>query len=239
MDSENERAHRDVVSFVRRSTRMNDSQKGAWLRHADSFVLPLRVGTVPTWVEDGTHVDWDATFGRRAPRIVEIGSGVGDSLVPMAAARPDVDFVAFEVFKPAVASTLGRIGRAGITNVRVAMVDGARALDVLFDDAALAEVWTFFADPWHKTRHHKRRLVTPAFADVVAAKLVPGGLWRLATDWEDYAIWQREALDAHGQLVNVNEDWAPRWEERPVTKYEQRGLTAGRPAHDLTYERAR
>ena len=231
--------HRDVVSFVRRSTRMNDSQKGAWLRHADRFVLPLRVGPVPTSVEEGTHVDWDATFGREAPRIVEIGSGVGDSLVPMAAARPDVDFVAFEVFKPAVASTLGRIGRAGITNVRVAMVDGARALDVLFDDAALAEVWTFFADPWHKTRHHKRRLVTPAFADVVAAKLAPGGLWRLATDWEDYAIWQREALDAHGQLINVHDGWAPRWEERPITKYEARGLTAGRPAHDLTYERAR
>ena len=231
--------HRDVVSFVRRSTRMNDSQKGAWARHADSFVLPLRVGAVPTSVEDGTQVDWDATFGRHAPRIVEIGSGVGDSLVPMAAAQPGTDFIAFEVFKPAVASTLGRIGRAGITNVRIAMVDGARALDVLFDDAAVAEVWTFFADPWHKTRHHKRRLVTPAFADVVAAKLVPGGKWRLATDWEDYAIWQREALDAHGRLTNVHDGWAPRWAERPVTKYERRGLTAGRVAHDLTYERTR
>ncbi len=239
MDPDQRRVHRDVVSFVRRSTRMNDSQKGAWLRHADSFIIPLRVGPVPTSVKDGTHVDWDATFGRRAPRIVEIGCGVGDSLVPMAAARPDVDFVAFEVFKPAVASTLGRIGRAGITNVRVAMVDGARALDQLFDDASLAEVWAFFADPWHKSRHHKRRLVTPAFADVVAAKLVPGGVWRLATDWEDYALWQREALDDHGQLVNIHDGWAPRFEERPITKYEQRGLTAGRQAHDLTYERAR
>ncbi len=238
MDSENERVHRDVVSFVRRSTRMNDSQKGAWSRHAESFVLPLRVGAVPTSVVDDMRVDWDATFGRRARRIVEIGSGVGDSLVPMAAARPEIDFVAFEVFKPAVASTLGRIGRAGITNVRIAMVDGARALEVLFDDASLDEVWTFFADPWHKTRHHKRRLVTPSFADVVAAKLAPGGLWRLATDWEDYALWQREALDAHGQLHNIHEGWAPRWTERPITKYEARGLNAGRAAHDLTYERA-
>ncbi len=237
MDSDQQRVHRDVVSFVRRSTRMNDSQKAAWSRHADNFVLPLRVGPVPTSVEEGTHVDWNETFDRDAPRIVEIGSGVGDSLVPMAAARPGTDFVAFEVFKPAVASTLGRIGRAGVTNVRIAMVDGARGLDLLFDDASVAEVWTFFADPWHKTRHHKRRLVTPAFADVVAAKLVPGGLWRLATDWEDYALWQREALDGHGRLVNVHDGWAPRFEDRPITKYERRGLDAGRQSHDLTYER--
>ncbi|MEO7589040.1 MAG: tRNA (guanosine(46)-N7)-methyltransferase TrmB [Arachnia sp.] len=239
MDQTEEQVHRDVVSFVRRSKRMNDAQKGAWSRHASTFVLSLPVGHVPTSVAEGAHVDWEEIFNRQAPRIVEIGSGVGDSLVPMAAARPDVDFVAFEVFKPAVASTLGRIGRAGITNVRIAMVDGARGLDKLFDDASLSEVWTFFADPWHKTRHHKRRLVTPAFGDVVASKLVPGGLWRLATDWEDYALWQRDALDAHGQLINAHDGWAPRWEGRPVTKYEQRGLDAGRAAHDLTYERVR
>ncbi|MDO5736458.1 MAG: tRNA (guanosine(46)-N7)-methyltransferase TrmB [Propionibacteriaceae bacterium] len=239
MDSENERVRRDVVSFVRRSTRMNDSQKGAWERHAAEFVMDIPVGNLPTTIAEGTEVDWESTFGRQAPLIVEIGSGKGDSLVPMAQARPEVDFVAFEVFKPAVASTLGRMGRAGVTNIRVVIADGARGLDQLFNDASLQEVWTFFADPWHKTRHHKRRLVTPAFADVVAAKLVPGGLWRLATDWEDYALWQREALDSHGQLVNVHHGWAPRWEGRPVTKYEQRGLDAGRAAHDLTYERAR
>lgn len=218
---------------------MNDAQQKAWDRHAARFVLDIPNGELPASIAEDTHVDWDAMFGRRAPRIVEIGPGKGDSLVPMAAARPDTDFIAFEVFKPAVASTLGRIGRAGITNVRVAMVDGAKGLEQLFDDASLTEVWAFFADPWHKTRHHKRRLVTPDFADVVAAKLVPGGLWRLATDWEDYAVWQREALDSHGTLVNVHGGWAPRFDKRPITKYEQRGLDAGRAAHDLTYERAR
>ena len=231
--------HRDVVSFVRRSTRMNDSQQKAWERHASEFLVSVPTGDLPMTIAGDAQVDWEATFGRRAPLVVEIGSGKGDSLVPMAQARPQEDFVAFEVFKPAVASTLGRIGRAGISNVRIVIADGARGLAQLFDDASLAEVWTFFADPWHKTRHHKRRLVTPSFADVVAAKLVPGGLWRLATDWEDYALWQREALDAHGHLVNVHEGWAPRWDERPVTKYEQRGLTAGRATHDLTYERPR
>lgn len=218
---------------------MNDAQQKAWGRHATDFILDIPNGALPASIAEGTSIDWDATFGRSAPRIVEIGPGKGDSLIPMAAARPDTDFVAFEVFKPAVASTLGRMGRAGVTNVRIAMVDGARGLEQLFDDSSLAEIWAFFADPWHKTRHHKRRLVTPSFADVVAAKLVPGGLWRLATDWEDYALWQREALDGHATLTNVHDGWAPRFEERPVTKYEQRGLNAGREAHDLTYERSR
>lgn len=201
--------------------------------------MNVPAGPLPLTIADGARVDWDTAFGREALRIVEIGSGVGDSLVPMAQTRPEVDFVAFEVFRPAVAATLGRIGRAGITNVRIVIVDGALGLQQLFDDASLTEVWTFFADPWHKSRHHKRRLVTPAFADVVAAKLVPGGLWRLATDWEDYAVWQREALDTHGLLVNTHDGWSPRWEGRPVTKYEQRGLDAGRVVHDLTYERIR
>lgn len=235
----NARVHRDVVSFVRRSTRMNESQQKAWERHAADFLLDIPIGALPASIAAGTRIDWDATFGRPAPRIVEIGSGNGDSLVPMAAARPDTDFIAFEVFKPAVASTLGRIGRAGVTNIRIAIIDGAQGLSTLFDDGSLAELWTFFADPWHKSRHHKRRLVTPAFADVVAAKLSPGGLWRLATDWEDYALWQREALDGHAVLRNTHDGWAPRFEDRPVSKYERRGLAAGREAHDLTYERTR
>ncbi len=239
MDPQQSRVHREILSFVRRSTRMNESQQRAWRRYSSEFVLQIPTAESASSIAEGAHVDWDATFGRSAPRIVEIGSGNGDSLVPMAAARPDTDFVAFEVFKPSVASTLGRMGRAGITNVRIALVDGAQALETLFDDASVDELWTFFADPWHKTRHHKRRLVTPAFGDVVATKLAPGGLWRLATDWDDYALWQREALDGHGKLVNIHDGWAPRFEDRPASKYERRGLDAGREIHDLTYERTR
>lgn len=233
------RPERGVVSFVRRSIRMNESQMKAWDRFAPRFVVDVPSGQLSTSVADDARVGWDEVFGRSAPRIVEIGSGKGDSLIPMAQARPDVDFIAFEVFQPAVASTLSRIGKAGVTNVRIVIADGARGLEILFGPDTLAEVWTFFADPWHKTRHHKRRLVNPAFSDVVASRLVPDGLWRLATDWEEYAVWQLATLDAHPRLANVHGGWAPRFEDRPITKYECRGLAAGREVRDLTYRRVR
>ena len=216
---------------------MNDSQASAWERHHEQFIVEVPTAERVTAIDDDAVVDWDAVFGRQAPRIVEIGSGSGESLVPMAAARPEADFVAFEVYPPAVASTLGRLGRAGVTNVRIVMVDGAEALGKLFDDGALTELWTFFADPWHKTRHHKRRLVSTALADVAAAKLAEDGLWRLATDWEEYALWQRDLLDAHPRFANLHDGWAPRYEARPVTKYEAKGLDAGRTIFDLTYRR--
>lgn len=210
----------------------------SWDRYRDLFVVDVPRGSLSTSVADGADVDWSQEFGRAAPLIVEIGSGAGDSLAPMAAARPDANVVAFEVFEPAVASTLGRLGREGLENVRVVVADGAQGLAKLFDDGSVTELWTFFADPWHKKRHHKRRLVGQDFADVVVAKLTPAGLWRLATDWEDYALWMREHLDAHPGLVNVHDGWAPRLAERPVTKYEAKGLAAGRRVYDLTYRRA-
>lgn len=237
MDPLPPRLHRDVVSFVRRSTRMNESQQKAWERHEADYVLDVERGHLSTSIADTAHVDWAQVFGRTAPLIVEIGSGGGDSLVPMAAGRPGADVVAFEVFEPAVASTLSRIGREGVTNVRVVVADGAQGLAKLFDDGCVSELWTFFADPWHKARHHKRRLVSGGFADVVAAKLQVGGLWRLATDWQDYAQWMRDELDAHPLLRNEHEGWAPRLPERPVTRYEGKGIAAGRTIYDLTYRR--
>lgn len=235
MTSEDSGARRGIVSFVRRSPRLNTSQKKAWDRHAAQFVVDVPAGETSTAVASDASVDWEAAFGRKAPLVVEIGSGNGDSLVPMAANRPEANFVAFEVYPPGVASTLGSIGRAGIDNVRVVMADGARGLGVLFPTGSLSEVWTFFADPWHKKRHHKRRIVNPGFADVVADRLIAGGRWRLATDWEEYALWQREVLDAHPGFVNEYSGWAPRFADRPVTRYEARGLAAGRQVWDLTY----
>ena len=237
MDPLPPRLHRDVVSFVRRSTRMNESQLKNLERHGATFLVDVERGEMSTSIADSAVVDWDAEFGREAPLIVEIGSGAGDSLVPMAAGRPEANVVAFEVFEPAVASTLGRLGRDGVDNVRVVVADGAQGLSKLFADGSLSELWTFFADPWHKKRHHKRRLVGPDFAEVVVSKLAPGGIWRLATDWEDYALWMREHLDGFPGLTNVHEGWAPRLEERPVTKYEAKGLAAGRTVYDLTYRR--
>lgn len=227
---------REVVSFVRRSARMNASQQRAWESRA-GFVVRVPVRSTSTSIAPDAHVDWSATFGRTAPLVVEIGGGTGHAIVAHARAHPEIDHVVFEVHEPSAASTLGRMARHGATNVRVVVANGVEGLAVLFDEASLTQVWTFFPDPWHKARHHKRRLVTPAFADVVASRLVPGGVWRLATDWAGYAEAMREVLDAHPGFANDAGGWAPRWPGRPLTKFEAKGLAAGREVFDLTYRR--
>lgn len=232
-----ERIHRDVVSYVRRSGRMNESQQRAWDAYRDAWVVPLPTGQRVTSIAPEATVDWPAVFGREAPLMVEIGSGTGQAITALAEAMPDANLVAFEVFEPAVASTLGRLARHGVRNVRLVVADGAQALETLFAPASITELWTFFPDPWHKARHHKRRLVNPEFAALVASRLAPDGVWRLATDWDDYAEVMREVLDAEPSLENCHDDWAPRYELRPVTKYERRGLEAGRNIRDLTFRR--
>lgn len=222
---------------MRRSARMNRSQENALHSHGRDFLVAVPRGELATTIAADARVDWVAQFGRDAPLIVEIGSGAGDSLVPMAASHPNANIVAFEVFEPAVASTVGKLARAQLTNVRLVMADGAQGLAQLFGPGQLSELWTFFADPWHKKRHHKRRLVNAGLAATVVAKLAPGGVWRLATDWEDYALWMRAQLDGFPGLVNEHGGWAPRLAQRPVTKYEQRGLDAGRRIFDLSYRR--
>lgn len=216
---------------------MNPSQERAWETYHDRFVVPVPRRETSTSVAFDAHVVWTEVFGRSAPLIVEIGCGVGESLFAAAAANPDVDFVAFEVFGPAIASTLSRIGRAGITNVRIVEADGAEGVSRLFGPASITELWTFFPDPWHKKRHAKRRLVSPEFATLVADRLVPGGLWRLATDWADYAVWMQEVLNQHPGFTHEGDGTAPRFSGRAVTRYERRGLDAGRAIIDLTYRR--
>ncbi|MGA4508946.1 tRNA (guanosine(46)-N7)-methyltransferase TrmB [Propionibacteriaceae bacterium G1746] len=237
-DPKEQRVHREVVSFVRRSARMNPSQQKAWERWSPTRVVPVETRETSTSVAPQPVPDWDAIFGRHAPIVVEIGSGQGDSLVPMAKARPEVNVVAFEVFEPSVASTLSKLAREDVDNVRIVIADGAQGLDLLFEPGQVVELWTFFADPWHKARHHKRRLVNDDLAATVVRQLAPGGHWHLATDWADYADWMREVLDQAPGLRNVHAGsggWAPRWDARPLTKYERRGIEAGRDIHDLTY----
>lgn len=232
-----ERIHRDVVSYAHRSARMNAAQQRAWdLFHGD-LVLTLAAGERATSVSPLARVDWTAVFGRDAPLMVEVGSGTGHAITELALAHPAANLIAFEVFEPSVASTLGRLARHGVTNVRLVIADGAQALPVVFDEGSIAELWTFFPDPWHKARHHKRRLVRPELAAVVASRLSPGGIWRLATDWDGYAEAMQAVLDAEPGLANCHDGWAPRHLLRPVTKYERRGLDAGRTIHDLAYRR--
>ncbi|MGV8908376.1 MAG: tRNA (guanosine(46)-N7)-methyltransferase TrmB [Propionicimonas sp.] len=232
-----EHIHRDVVSYARRSARMNGAQQRAWDTYCDAWVLPLPAGERATSVSPLASVDWTAEFGREAPLMVEIGSGTGHAISGLAQAHPEANLVALEVFTPGVASTLGRLARHGITNVRLVVADGAQALPVVFAEGSITELWTFFPDPWHKTRHHKRRLISAELAAVVASRLTSGGVWRLATDWDDYAESMREVLSAEPGLVNCHDDWAPRFELRPQTKYERRGLEAGRMIHDLAFRR--
>lgn len=188
-----------------------------------------------TSVSPEARVEWATVFGRTAPLVVEVGGGSGDVIAAVAARRPDRDFVAFEVFEPAAASTLSKCARAGVGNVRVVVANGVEGLRTLVSPASLAELWTFFPDPWHKKRHHKRRLVSPEFAALAASRLAPGGIWRLATDWAEYAESMRTTLEAEPGLANRYDGWAPRWEDRPVSRYEAKGVAAGRTIYDLSF----
>lgn len=237
MPESRERVRREVVSFVRRSSRMTDSQARAWHAHAPKWVIEVPTRQTSTSISPDAAVDWEREFGRSAPLVVEIGPGKGEALLSAAQRHPDRNFIGFEVYQPAVAAILVRLAKNGIGNVRLIMADGVAGLSTLIPPAALAELWTFFPDPWHKSNHHKRRLVNPGFADLVASRLAPGGVWRLATDWENYARTMRGTLDGHPGLVNVHDGWAPRWDGRPLTRYEERGLAAGRAIKDLTYRR--
>jgi len=231
-----DRFHRGVVSFTRRGGRLNDRQQRAWDELADAFVVDVPRGRSSTSVAEGFTLDPVTVFGRSAPVVLEIGSGQGESLVHAAAEHPDVDFLGLEVYVPGVAQTLLAMRRTGVRNVRLAVVDAVPALGRMLPASSLEEVRVWFPDPWHKKRHHKRRLVTDEFVPLVRRVLRPGGVWRLATDWQDYADQMREVLD-RAEGFSFSGAWDPRFEGRPVTKFEAKGLRAGRTIRDLSATR--
>jgi tRNA (guanine-N7-)-methyltransferase len=220
---------RRVVSFHPRGGRLNAVQRKAFETHSGSWYLEA--------AELGCPVDGPALFDRDAGLVLEIGSGMGESTAAMAAARPEVNLLAVEVYKPGVAQTLYHLSRAGVTNVRVMRGDGAQVLTDLVAPASLAEIWLFFPDPWPKTKHFKRRLVTPAFAALVASRLRRGGVFRLATDWAPYAESMMAACTATKGLRNAHAGWAPRPDFRPRTRFERRGIAAGHEIFDLVFSR--
>ncbi|GAA4674149.1 tRNA (guanosine(46)-N7)-methyltransferase TrmB [Nocardioides nanhaiensis] len=222
------RRMREVLSYSRRGSRFTPRQAAAWEAHHERWVVPERAVDEPGFT-------WARHFGREAPLVVEIGSGVGEATAVLAAARPEHDVLALEVWRPGIADTLWRLADAGAENVRLCSVDAVWSLEHTVAPGSLAGLWTFFPDPWPKQKHHKRRLVTPAFARLAASRLAPGAAWRLATDWPDYAEQMRAVLDAEPGLVGAEVE---RWSERPVTRFERKGREAGRPIVDLRYVRA-
>ncbi|MFW6774392.1 tRNA (guanine(46)-N(7))-methyltransferase TrmB [Nocardioides sp. CPCC 205120] len=229
--TEEGRRLREVLTYSRRGSRFTPSQQELWDAHHEAWVIPDEA-------VDADGFDLDAWFGRGAGErdglVVEIGSGIGEATAALAAQRPSYDVLALEVWRPGVAHGLGLVAEAGATNVRFCSIDAVWFLGTLLGEESLAEVWTFFPDPWPKKRHHKRRLVTAPHASLVASRLRPGGTWRLATDWAEYAEQMQAVLDAEPLLEGGAVE---RWADRPVTKFERKGLAAERAITDLAYRR--
>lgn len=230
-----EKSHRDVVSFVRRGERLSQGRQNAWDRLSPFYVIDPPRGHRDTLPAEGIRLDPAEVFGRKAELVVEVGSGTGDNIVAAALAHPERDHLGAEVYLPGLAQTLSRVERSGSPrNLRMLPLDAQRALPAMLAEGSIDELWVYFADPWPKQRHHKRRLVSPGTAALVASRLQSGGTWRLATDWPDYAEQMLAVLDAEPGLEG---GVVPRWEERPVTRFERKGLADGRPPTDLAYRR--
>ena len=220
--------HPPIRSYVLRQGRFSPAQQRAY---AD--LLPrFGVQYAPE------PVDFRALFGRSAPVVAEIGFGMGETTARIAAAHPATDFLAVEVHSPGVGSLLKHLEAAGLENVRIVQHDAVEVLRDMVPPASLAGVHLFFPDPWPKKRHHKRRLVQPAFATLVASRLAPGGYFHVATDWEDYANQVLEVLQTTPGLRNTVAGFAPRPEWRPETKFERRGIDLGHGVWDIVFTRA-
>jgi tRNA (guanine-N7-)-methyltransferase len=218
---------RGIRSFVVRAGRMGPGQARALATLGPRFVLPF----VPA------PFDFAASFGRDAPRVLEIGFGMGDATATIAAALPGTDFIGVEVHAPGVGALLKRIGELGLTNVRLVRHDAVEVLQHMVTPATLAGVHVYFPDPWHKTKHNKRRLIQPGFVQLLASRLAPGGYLHCATDWQPYAEQMLEVLAAEPALRNTAAGYAPRPEHRPLTKFENRGLKLGHGVWDLVFVR--
>jgi tRNA (guanine-N7-)-methyltransferase len=234
VNSTEQPTHRQIASFVHRGRRMSTGQARAWDRSWSA--LGREVAGLPAG-----PVDFDGWFGRSAPVVLEIGSGMGETTAALAAAAPEVNYLAVEVYQPGLAQLMMRAESLGLSNLRLARGDAVRLLAEHVAPGSLAEVRIFFPDPWPKAKHHKRRLVRPGFVALVASRLAPGGLLRLATDWAHYADQMLEVCVAEPALRNRHADapggWAPRPEWRSVTKFEGRAELAGRISRDLVFER--
>jgi tRNA (guanine-N7-)-methyltransferase len=224
---------RQVKSYVLRAGRTTAGQAKAYEVHGPRLLVPYT---------KGTPFDARTAFGREAPLVLEIGFGMGGATAHIAQVRPQDDFLCCEVHEPGVGSLLKLAGDAGLDNIRIVRHDAVEVMDQMLADASLDGAHIFFPDPWHKTKHHKRRLIQGPFVNRLARKLKPGGYLHLATDWQPYAEQMLEVLRAEPLLQNTAGDasggYAPKPDYRPLTKFENRGLKLGHGVWDLVFRRS-
>jgi tRNA (guanine-N7-)-methyltransferase len=220
---------KSIRSYVIRAGRMTEGQRRAFDNYWGSYGLSLFNGSL----------DPKEVFGREAPVVLEIGFGMGDSLLEMAKAEQDKDFIGIEVHPPGVGRLINNAGKEELKNLRVYMADAVDVLNDCIADGSLDRFQLYFPDPWHKKKHQKRRIVQPEFVKLLCNKLKPGGLMHMATDWENYAEQMLEVLEAESMLENTAGpgSYAPRPEFRPQTKFERRGERLGHGVWDLLYEK--
>ena len=215
-------------SYLRRRGRLTRGQARALEEFTDSVIVR----------PEDTPVDWDSRFGRHAPLGLEIGFGTGQALLDWAEAEPGLNLLGIDVYQPGIGALLSARASRGIEHLLVIEADANVALETMFLPGSLNEIRIFFPDPWPKKRHHKRRLIQKPFAALLADKLADGGRLRLATDWEDYALWMREVLADELLLENEAGGFADRFEGREITRFEARGQRLGHGVWDLSYVRA-
>lgn len=221
------------------------------MRQVKSFVM--RAGRVTAGQQRGLDIGWpkfgltreqglqdfDQVFARQAPRSLEIGFGMGHSLLEMAKAAPEQDFIGIEVHRPGIGALLGGLLENNLSNVRIYSTDAIDILNECVADNSLDRLMLFFPDPWHKSKHHKRRIVQPEFAQLVRRKLKLGGVFHMATDWQPYAEYMLEVMSAAEGYRNLSatNDWVERPAERPETKFERRGQRLGHGVWDLKFSK--
>jgi tRNA (guanine-N7-)-methyltransferase len=221
-------AHRPIRSFVLRQGRVSNAQQRAY----ETLLPRYGIAFSPD------ILDLERVFGRAAPKILEIGFGMGETTAAIAAAHPENDYLGIEVHTPGVGSLLKRIDEQRLANVRIIQHDAVEVLEHMIGRATLDGVHVFFPDPWPKKRHHKRRLVQPRFVSLLVERMKPGAYVHVATDWQQYAEQVLAVLGAEPRLVNTADGYAPRPPYRPQTKFESRGLKLGHGVWDIVFRKA-
>lgn len=221
--------HRQIRSFVRREGRLTKGQQ----RALDELWPKYGIDN------EKSSIDLNKTFNRKAPKILEIGFGNGRSLALMASEHPENDYLGIEVHRPGVGALLLLVEELCLSNIRIICDDAVEVIKNRIADNSLDRVQIFFPDPWHKKRHHKRRIIQPDFIALVAHKLKPGGLLHMATDWQDYAQHMTDIMKLIDAFENISQDsdYVERPDYRPLTKFEQRGQRLGHGVWDLIYRR--